>query len=202
MKPFDIVRQFESAIAEYTGAPYAVAVSSCTAALFLALKYCIPRCKAGNDVWIPKRTYVSVPMCIVNAGGRVRFHNDSWHGSYGLRPLPIHDSARRFTSGMYQGGFECVSFHAAKILGLTQGGAVLHNDPMADRWFRKARFDGRTEGVAPINDEPTMIGHHCYLSPDVAALGLWKLSYLPKHNDDLPPDPYRDLSLTDWASLR
>jgi dTDP-4-amino-4,6-dideoxygalactose transaminase len=203
MRPFDIVKQFESALASYTGAPYAVAVSSCTSALFLATKYCLKGRRTFYDkLSIPKRTYVSVPMAILHAGGRVTFDERRWRGSYSLNDLPVRDSARRFTSGMYKGGYECCSFHRAKILALGQGGCILHDNPEADAWFRKARFDGRTEGVAPKDDVPTMLGYHCYMSPDTAAAGLWALSYLSRHNDDLPNDDYRDLSLTDWESLR
>jgi dTDP-4-amino-4,6-dideoxygalactose transaminase len=93
-----------------------------------------------------------------------------------------------------QGQYQCLSFHSSKILGDTQGGAILHDNPEADEWFRKARFDGRTEGVAPKDDTFDMVSYHCYLSPDVAARLLWKLSVLPKHNADLPNDPYPDLS--------
>ena len=88
---------------------------------------------------------------------------------------------------------ECVSFHWSKILGLQQGGAILHDDPLADKWLRKARFDGRTEGVAP-KDDNFILGWHAYLSPEIAALGLVRLSFLPKHNADLPNDDYPDLS--------
>lgn len=38
--PFRVVSDFEKAIAEYTGSPYAVAVDSCTNAIFLALEWC------------------------------------------------------------------------------------------------------------------------------------------------------------------
>lgn len=203
MKPFDIVREFESALASYTGAPYAVAVNSCTAALFLATKYCLKDKRTFYDkISIPKFTYVSVPMAILHAGGRVCFDERRWRGTYSLDNLPVRDSARRFTSGQYRGGYECISFHRAKILGIGQGGAILHDDPEADIWFRKARFDGRTEGVAAQEDTPTILGWHMYMSPDTAANGLWRLSSLPKHNADLPGDAYRDLSLTDWESLR
>jgi hypothetical protein len=131
---------------------------------------------------------------VVHAGGNVKFHDGEWKGSYELQPYPIRDSARRFTSGMYAGGYECVSFHWSKILGVQQGGAILHNNSQADAWFRKARFDGRTEGVAPKADTFDMLGYHCYMSPEVAAEGLVRLSFLPKYNEDLPNSDYPDLS--------
>jgi dTDP-4-amino-4,6-dideoxygalactose transaminase len=39
LNAFQVVRDFEKAVAEYTGAPYCVAVNSCTMALLLACKY-------------------------------------------------------------------------------------------------------------------------------------------------------------------
>jgi dTDP-4-amino-4,6-dideoxygalactose transaminase len=190
MNAFQVVRDFEKAVADYTGAKYCVTVNSCTMALLLACKYL----NVGT-VTIPKHTYVSVPMSIIHAGGRVDFDNVDWRGMYRLRPYPIWDAARRFTSGMYRAGqYQCVSFHWSKILGIQQGGAILHDDDDADRWFRKARFDGRTEGVAPKDDTFDTLGFHCYLSPEVAAEGLVRLSFLPKHNADLPNSDYPDLS--------
>lgn len=207
--PHYVTKMFERAVSEYTGAPYVVAVSSCTAALLLAVRWHYRRARwlaeEGDqllrfiqtpfEVEIPKRTYVGVPMSIIHAGGWPVFSDEHWSGAYQLKPLPVWDSARRFTSGMYRGGqFQCVSFHTSKILGDTQGGAILHDDPAADIYFRKARFDGRTEGVAPKDDYFDTLGYHCYLSPDVASRLLWKLSVLPKNNPDLPNDDYPDLS--------
>ena len=37
--PYDIVKMFEEEVAQYTGAPFAVAVDSCTNAVFLCCKY-------------------------------------------------------------------------------------------------------------------------------------------------------------------
>jgi dTDP-4-amino-4,6-dideoxygalactose transaminase len=226
-----ITREFEAALCEYTGAPYAVAVNSCTMALLLAVKWHINHkpshevigmghlIPTDNSIEIPKRTYCSVPMSIIHAGGKPVFRDEEWKGLYQLKPLPVWDSARFLTSGMYdykhiyelpardglgidkvkiltplRGSMVCVSFHASKILGDTQGGAILHDNPEADAWFRRARFDGRAEGVAP-KDDTFILGHHCYMNPDTAARLLWKLSILPKHNEPLPNDEYADLSL-------
>ena len=64
--PFEIVKWFEEEIAHYTGAPYAVATNSCTNAIFLACKHLNVR---GQSVTISKRTYLSVPQSIMQAGG-------------------------------------------------------------------------------------------------------------------------------------
>lgn len=206
MNAHAVTRQLEGALCAYTGAPFAVAVNSCTAALLLACAWqleVVRRKDAGEmgvdsgprRFEIPRRTYVSVPQSIMHAGGRVAFRDEEWRGAYQLKPYPVWDSARRFTGGMYvPGAFQCVSFHAAKILGDTQGGAILHSDPAADAWLKRARFDGRREGVAPKDDAFDMVGWHCYLSPDVAARLLVKLSFLPRFNEDLPNDQYPDLS--------
>jgi hypothetical protein len=242
VNPHQVTKGFERELCNYTGAPYAVAVNSCTMALLLAVAWHFEKEKVsmtlrhgdivdgvryeGHEkqirarvgdwqryVQIPKRTYVGVPYAIREAGGRVTFRDEQWTGHYRLEPLPVWDSARWFSSGMYRavaltkdyvdthsyryrlGGMVCVSFHAAKTCGDTQGGAVLHDDPEADAWLRRARFDGRTEGVAPKDDSFTLDrAWHCYLSPDVATRLLWQLSVLPKHNDPLPNDPYPDLS--------
>lgn len=196
--PFRVVRDFEEALCEYTGARYAVTTTSCTSALLLAVAHERKMMGLGRDalhVNIPKRTYVGVPMSILHAGCRVTFRDATWSGSYQLAPLRVWDSARRFTSGMYvPGQMQCVSFHWRKILGIQQGGAILHDDPAADRWLRKARFDGRTEGVAPADDVFDVLGWHCYMSPEVAAEGLVRLAGLPRVNADLPWDDYPDLS--------
>lgn len=193
--PFYVVRQFEAALCEYTGAKYAVTVNSCTMALLLAVSYHLSNPQHWRTVEIPKRTYVSVPMSIIHAGGTVRFRDEQWTGGYKLYPTPIWDFARRFTSEMFvPNTMQCVSFHWSKILGIQQGGAILHDNPYADEWLRRARFDGRREGVAPKDDDFDMIGWHCYMSPEIAAEGLVRLRLLPKHNADLPNDEYPDLS--------
>lgn len=213
--PFQVVKDFEAALCEYTGAPYAVAVTSCTMALLLACawqKYKNPK-PEDRDAWnwieIPKRTYIGVPMSIKHAGFNVVFRDGEWIGQYNLNPYPIWDSARWFTKGLFNyitasevklrnervfDKYICTSFHWTKTLAIGQGGAILHDNPEADVWFRKARFDGRTEGVAPKDDTFNMLGWHCYMSPRDAAEGLSRLAVLPRHNNPLPSDDYPDLS--------
>lgn len=196
MNPHKITAEFEAALCEYTGAKYAVAVTSCTMALLLACAWW--REKHGRTtISIPRRTYVSVPMSILHAGHDLAFRDENWRGAYRLGGTNIWDSARRFHAGMSipPSEMQCVSFHASKILALEQGGAILHHDDEADAWLRKARFDGRTQGLDPKADTFTMLGYHCYVSPSVAAQGLMKLSVLPTWNEDLPNSDYPDLSL-------
>lgn len=195
MNPHKVTADFEAALCDYTGAKYAVVVTSCTMALLLACAWWKHQ-HGRTRVSIPKRTYVSVPMSVLHAGHDLAFHDEDWSGAYNLRGTNIWDSARRFCAAMacVPSEIQCVSFHASKILALEQGGAILHHDEAADRWLRKARFDGRTQGVDPINDTFDMLGYHCYVSPSVSAAGLMKLSLLPPYNADLPNSNYPDLS--------
>jgi dTDP-4-amino-4,6-dideoxygalactose transaminase len=193
--PYQVTKDFETELCKYTGAPYAVCLSSCTAALQLAVQWALDD-HISNVFEIPRRTYVSVPCAIKNAGGFVGWRDEDWRGAYQLKPFDIWDCARRFTSGMYKSGqFQCVSFSTTKILGIEQGGAILHDNAEADKWFRKMRFDGRTEGVDPADDTFDVVGHHMIMLPSIAAQLILKLHHLPLHNDDLPDYPYPDLSV-------
>jgi dTDP-4-amino-4,6-dideoxygalactose transaminase len=208
--PYQIVKDFESALCDYTGAKYAVTTTSCTMALLLACRYFFANvgpwttdifpAEGVPGITIPKHTYVGVPMSIIHAGFLVEFDDMIWEGSYQLRPLPVADSARWLTYGLYRdeigsGAFVCVSFHPTKHLGIsTHGGAILHDNDEADEWFRMARFDGRKEGVAPRSQKDWVLAYHCYMNPVTAAEGLVRLSTLPKHNEPLPNDDYADLS--------
>jgi dTDP-4-amino-4,6-dideoxygalactose transaminase len=91
----------------------------------------------------------------------------------------------------------CLSFHWSKTLGIQQGGAILLDDPQADAWLRRARFDGREEGVHPKDQKNWQLGYHAYMAPETAAAGLVRLANLPKNNDPLPNSDYPDLSQMD-----
>lgn len=194
--PYNVVRDFEAALSEFTGAPFVVTTTSCTFALLLALRYeRTHRIDPPKRIEIPKFTYIGVGMSVLHSGFGVTFRDEDWAGEYRLNPTRVWDSARRFTSGMFRHGMmQCVSFHWSKILGIGQAGAILHDDEQADEWLRRARFDGRTEGVHPKDDRPDFAGYHAYLTPRDAAEGLSRLAVLPRKNADIPWDDYGDLS--------
>lgn len=199
--PYQVTRDFEKALCDYTGAKYAVALNSGTAAILLSVQWYVEsmiRLEGPGfvpTVEIPRRTYVSVPCAIKQAGAKLEWRDEDWRGAYRLKPTLVWDCARMFTSGMYVPTiFQCVSFAAAKILGAEQGGAILHDNDEADKWFRKMRFDGRTEGVDPLQDTFDVVGYHCIMIPSVAATLLVRLHHLPKHNEDLGFHDYPDLS--------
>jgi dTDP-4-amino-4,6-dideoxygalactose transaminase len=191
--PFEIVRWFEEEIAHYTGAPYAIATNSCTNAIFLACKHLNVE---GESVTIPKRTYLSTPQSILQAGGKLEFADVDWKGLYQLKPFPIYDSAKRLTSNMYiPGSLMCLSFHFKKHLKIGKGGMIQTDDMKAVEHIKKMRYEGRTDGVSYHEDIIDEEGWNMYMTPEQAARGLVLLTDHPQNSPDLIEDPpYRDLT--------
>ena len=192
--PYIIVKMFEDSIASYTGAKYAISVDSCTNAIFLVCKYL-----GVNEVVIPSKTYLSVPQSIIHAGGTVVFDKskeaNSWRGLYQLKPYPIYDSAKRLKKDMYiDNSFMCLSFHIKKLLPISKGGMILTNDKAASDWFKKARYEGRSEKKYK-EDDIEFIGWNMYMTPQQAAHGLALLQNYPEDPNDLDEENgYRDLT--------
>lgn len=194
--PYQITRDFEAAVAEWAGSQYAVAVESGTAALFLSLMYAKSLDGDLGEITIPKRTYPSVPCAIIHAGGKVKWSNEHWHGIYRLKPHNIVDAALRFKKGMYDDGLWCLSFHIKKHLPIGRGGMILTNSPLAYEWLKRARFDGRGE-VPLLQDNFTMLGWNCYMTPEQSARGLQLFNLVKdKENPDMKVEEqgYPDLS--------
>lgn len=201
---FKIVEILEKELSKYTGAPYVVCVDSCTNALGICFEYHYQYDKAHHsnpELIMPKKTYIGVAMQAKRTGYKLKFVDYDWEGEYLIDPIEIWDSARRFYKDMFSnnragtyGTSKCVSFHRSKILGHTHGGAILTNDKNIDKYARMMRHDGRTQGTKPKNENPTVLGRHCYMDVDIAAALLGKLYHLPEVNEDLPNDDYPDLS--------
>ncbi len=194
-EPHDVVDLFERIIAMYAGSKYAVAVDSCTNALFLCLK-----CIGINrmKIKIPCYTYISVPQTIINAGGGIRFTSpldSAWVGYYPLSPLNIYDMAVRFTKDMYVGGMCCLSFQIKKRLPIGKGGMILLDDYEAYKWLKKARYEGRDVSKPYEEDNIEFMGWNMYMTPEDAARGILLFEKLPEHNDDICDwSHYTDLS--------
>jgi dTDP-4-amino-4,6-dideoxygalactose transaminase len=188
--PFKIVTLFEEELAHYTGAPYAVAVDSCTNALFLCCKFL-----NVEEVTIPNKTYLSVPQSIIHAGGKVKLENYEWQGIYQLKPYPIYDAALRLNANMYlPSSLMCLSFHYKKHLPIGKGGMILTDNKNAVEFLKKARYEGRSE-ISYKSDEVNTIGWNMYMTPQEAAVGLSLMQNLKLQNEDLIEDGgYRDLS--------
>lgn len=220
-----ITEQFEQELCRYTCAPYAVAVDNCSNALFLALYYEIHIKQTTKFAYLvgsgiespiirlPRHTYPAVPAEVIHAGGKVDFYTPNWSeegvkighckGPYNLFPTKVYDSALRFTCKMYYPSTHmCLSFTGPfKHLKLGKGGAILTDDEQAYKWFKKARFSGRSECSYHDDnfDDNPVIGWNMYLMPEIAARGLLLMQQFydakgnPKSNPDLEL-PYPDLS--------
>jgi len=187
--PYKIVKMFEETVADYCGSQYAVSVDNCTDALLLCCEYL-----KVKEVTIPSKTYLSVPQSIMHAGGTVKFKDYGWSGVYQLEPYPIYDAAKRFTSGMYrQGTLMCLSFHIKKHLKIGKGGMILTDSKEASDWFKRGRYEGRSEAMYH-EDDISINGRNAYMTPEQAARGLMLMQNYPEHVSDLPEMPtYRDL---------
>lgn len=192
--PYKIVKMFEEQMATYTRAKYAISVDSCTNAIFLCCKYLNVK-----DVIIPSKTYLSVPMSIIHAGGNVIFDKrkeaNNWKGTYQLKPYPIYDAAKRMTSNMYiKNSYMCLSFHIKKHINIGKGGMILTDNKKAAEWFKKARYEGRSEKYYK-DDDINMLGWNMYMTPEQAARGLSILQNYPAYKEDLnEKNGYKELT--------
>ncbi len=197
---YNVTKDFESVLSDYTNAPYVVTVDNQSNALFLCLMY---ENVKNKEVSIPSRTYPSVPCEIIHAGGKVIFEDvegETLKGAYQLKPTKVWDSALRFTHNMYiPNTHMCLSFTGPyKHLKLSKGGAILTDDKEAYEWFKRSRYSGRRE-CSYHEDNLDMIGWNFYMIPELATRGLHLMSQFyyrdgtPKSNDDIEL-PYPDLS--------
>jgi dTDP-4-amino-4,6-dideoxygalactose transaminase len=170
---YKITEDFEKALCDYTGAPYAVTVDNQSNALFLAMMF---EGVKGKSITIPSRTYPSVPCEIIHAGGKVKFkevRGKTIKGAYQLEPTNIWDSALRFTADMYiPRTHMCLSFTGPyKHFKLSKGGAILTDNLEAYHWFKRARYSGRRE-CSYHDDHFDMLGWNFYMMPELSARGL------------------------------
>ena len=192
--PFQVVSDFEAEIAAWAGAAYAVAVESCSAALFLSCLY--RRVHRGPEAVLPAYTYPSAACAVLHAGGWLRFEARPWSGVYEIAPFGIWDGALRFRPLMYERGLHCLSFHAKKHLAIGRGGMILTHDDAAVAWLRRMRFDGR--GPYPLDrDALGLAGWNMYLEPEQASRGLRLFEMLQARGIlpdlDVPAQGYLDL---------
>jgi hypothetical protein len=133
-------------------------------------------------------------MSIIHSGAELKFTDEEWEGIYQLKPYPIYDAAKRFTSGMYMSGTHmCLSFHIKKHLKIGKGGMILTDNKEVADWLRVARYEGRN-AVPYKEDDITMLGWNMYMTPQQAAHGLALMQNYPNNVPDLIEEGgYRDL---------
>jgi len=188
---FDTLFSFESALAEYTGAPYAVVTDCCTHAIELCLRV------DNVDVTdFTAYTYVSIPQLLKNLGINFKMTGERWVGEYQFHGTDIWDSARRLERGMYRRGQkQCLSFGNGKPLQLGRCGAILLDDVEQYRTLSKMRSDGRDLNQLNWHDHEITTGYHYCPTLETCAQGLEKL-----HNVNEPPKyhQYPDCRMLTW----
>jgi dTDP-4-amino-4,6-dideoxygalactose transaminase len=168
---FEIVQDFEKAIAEFYGAPYAVATDCCTHAIELSLRY--QRVKSAT---CPSQTYLSIPMTLMKLNLKWSFVDQSWADYYYLGSTNIVDAAVYWKKdGYISGTYMCLSFQFRKHLNLIRGGAILLDDPVAADQLRRMTTDGRDVSRLWKEQDIDTIGYHYYMPIETAKLGLEKL---------------------------
>lgn len=192
---FQTLFEFESRLAEYTGAPYAVVTDCCTHAIELCLRY-----EQVRECRFTPYTYLSIPMMMHQLGIQFQYLDHDWQrwiGEYQFVNTRIWDSARRLERNMYSTGqLQCLSFGHGKPLELGRCGAVLTDDAEAYYWISRARSDGRDLRILPWQRQKFFVqGYHYCPTLETCAHGIERLACY----DSTPPKHwvYHDLRLLD-----
>ena len=167
---FEIVDQFEKAVAEYFGAPYAVSTDCCTHAVEMCLRY-----KNVTTAVSPKHTYLSIPMVLQRLNIDWSFQDNQWTEYYHVSDNVI-DAATMWRANSYiPGTYMCLSFQYRKHLSLGRGGMILCENKDDRDNLIKLGYDGRHRECSWMEQNIDSIGYHYYMTPETAQVGLDKL---------------------------
>lgn len=168
---FKTVEEFERTIADFYGAPYAVATDCCTHAIELCLLY-----TEANEISCPAHTYISVPFTFTKLGLQWSFRDEPWADYYYIGNTNIIDAAVHFKQGGYVAdSLMCLSFQFKKPLGLGRGGAILCDSLDAYVALKKMSYDGRYGDTPWAEQDISTVGYHYYMTPETAQAGIDKL---------------------------
>jgi dTDP-4-amino-4,6-dideoxygalactose transaminase len=188
---FNKITEFENVIAEYFGAPYAVATDSCTHALELCL-----RLQQIKKTASPNQTYISVPMTLEKLGIDWQWNNERWKEYYYLSDTNIIDAAVLWKENSYISGTQtCLSFQFRKHLGLGRGGMILLDDKTSRDQLVRMSYDGRDRDVLWAEQKIYTMGYHYYMTPETAIAGIEKFKIVKDNSADMISyQDYPDLS--------
>jgi dTDP-4-amino-4,6-dideoxygalactose transaminase len=155
---FKALFDFESALADYTGAPYVVVTDGCTHAIELCMRY-----DGVKKTKFTAYTYLSVPMLMRHLDIEYEMITEKWAGEYQFYGTRIWDSARRLERNMYNSGtMQCLSFGWTKPLQLGKVGAILLDDADAYHVMSRQRSDGRDLHIPWESETDLILGwHYC-----------------------------------------
>jgi dTDP-4-amino-4,6-dideoxygalactose transaminase len=163
--------KFEEEFADYVGAKYAIAVNSCTSALFLALKAL--EIKPGDEIIVPSFTFASTANVVIHLGAtpvfadinetdyvmdQKSFEEKVTKKTKAVIPvhyggnrakiktdLPIIEDSAHFIpkKGDNKESFaRCYSFYATKNMTTGEGGMITVRNKKLAEWLKKARLHG------------------------------------------------------------
>jgi len=186
---FNTVTEFENKIAEFFGAPYAVAVDACTHGVELCLRY-----TNAESISVPKNTYLSIPLLFRKLDIWLEWRDEDWKDYYYITDRVV-DAAVLWKKNSYiPGTFMSLSFQYQKHLSLGRGGMILTDDKEAAMRLKKMSYDGRLPNIPWRDQDIDTIGYHYYMTPEIAQLGLDKL---PAAIEATP----RQWTVNDWPDL-
>ena len=186
---FETVKIFDNKIAEFFGAPYAIAVDCCTHGVELCLRHF--NVKTIN---VPKRTYLSIPFLAHKLNINLKWKDENWVDYYYLNHNII-DAAVLWKQNSYiPKTFMCVSFQFRKHLALGRGGVILTDNIEISLKLKKMSYDGRHPDIPWREQDISSIGYHYYMTPETAQKGLDKL---PEAIKTKP----KQLSIDEWPDL-
>lgn len=167
---FNSLFEFESALAEYTGAPYVVLTDGCTHAIELCMRY-----DQVKRTRFSAYTYLSIPMLMHHLDIEYEMVTEKWTGEYQFYGTRIWDSARRLERNMYNSGtMQCLSFGWTKPLQLGKVGAILLDDANAHRVMSRQRSDGRDLHIPWESETDLILGYHYCPTLELCKRAAWK----------------------------
>lgn len=167
---FETISIFENKIANFFGAPYAVAVDSCTHGIELCLRY-----TNAQNITVPKRTYISIPFLAKKLNINLQWSEEVWKDFYYVTP-DIIDAAVLWKPNSYIPNTKmCISFQYQKHLSLGRAGIILLDNELDAKKLKQMSYDGRLPNVPWREQNIDCFGCHYYMTPEIAEIGLKKL---------------------------
>jgi dTDP-4-amino-4,6-dideoxygalactose transaminase len=186
---FNTVTEFEKQVAEFFGAPYAIAVDACTHGVELAVRY-----TNVDYIRVPRRTYLSIPFLADKLNIDLFWKDEDWKDYYYVTDNVVDAAVLWKRSSYIPGTFMNLSFQYQKHLSLGRGGMILTDSKEAAIQLKKMTYDGRLPNIPWREQNIDTIGYHYYMTPETAQLGLDKL---PAAIETTP----RQWTVNDWPDL-
>jgi len=188
----EIVEEFETAIAEYTGYKHAIAVNSATSGLFVAYSVVFPYIgiPKGQPLSMPANTFVATANMALAAGYAVKLVDTDEDGvlrdrithvsvTYSGNPEPqgiVGDDAHYVMRSMAHRSqlVSVLSTHAIKPITTGEGGVILTNDSVLHERMRKLVDHGRSK-------DGFGFGYNFRMPAINAALGISQLAAMDEN---------------------